>query len=164
MVIDQALTVLEPKIINRNKYGQLVPGHRCGGAPYKYSPESLQQGIDDFFDSCNKENKTPTWSSLAVYLGTTRETLREYLNNPLFVDILKNAREKTWAKMEEKALANKNNPIFTMFIGKTHYGMVETSHHTTENKNINVNVTVTPEELKKQNKYMDVISALSDSE
>lgn len=61
-----------------------------GGRPLKYqSVEELQLAIDDYFTVTIKEEWT--WTGLALYLDTSRETLREYKERPEFVDSLRKA-------------------------------------------------------------------------
>lgn len=60
------------------------------GRPLKFgSVEELQLKIDQYFEDTLKEEWT--WTGLALYLDTSRETLREYKERPEFVDSLKKA-------------------------------------------------------------------------
>jgi len=49
----------------------------------------LDSKIQDYFDVTPKDEWT--WTGLALHLGTSRETLREYKERPEYVDSLKKA-------------------------------------------------------------------------
>lgn len=88
-----------------------------GGRPLKFeSAEVLQQKIDEYFDWCDSRvTKVPTkagvievpdprpytMSGLAYYLGTNRETIRNYSNREEFFDTISRAREKVEQFVEE---------------------------------------------------------------
>lgn len=60
------------------------------GRPLKFeTPEILQAKIDAYFTETPKDEWT--WTGLALYLDTSKETLREYKERPEFVDPLKKA-------------------------------------------------------------------------
>ncbi len=60
------------------------------GRPLKFKTKNeLDKAIDSYFDNTPKDEWT--WTGLALYLGTSRETLREYKERPEFVDSLKKA-------------------------------------------------------------------------
>jgi len=60
------------------------------GRPLKFETvEILQQKIDEYFEVTSKDEWT--WTGLALFLDTSRETLREYKEREEFVDSLKKA-------------------------------------------------------------------------
>lgn len=71
--------------------------------PLKFkSVEELNEQIDSYFNETSKEEWTWTW--LALYLDTSRETLREYKERPEFVDSLKKAllKVENWYEIDLK--------------------------------------------------------------
>lgn len=89
------------------------------GRPLKFqSTEELQSKIDEYF----KNTDCPTITELALHLGTTRETLREYKERPEFVDSIMRALTICEAYVEKGALQNKLNAQFSMFNLKNNYG------------------------------------------
>ena len=71
------------------------------GRPMKYTPEGFHIKIQAFFGDCIENKKVPTKGGLAIYLDTTRETLREYENRPEYVDAIKKAYiiiEEEWVQ------------------------------------------------------------------
>lgn len=45
------------------------------------NPEELQEKIDRYFETIGAAEKPPTMSGLALFLGTTRQTLLNYINS-----------------------------------------------------------------------------------
>ncbi len=64
------------------------------GRPLKFqSVQELQNGIDDYFSATPKEEWT--WTGLALFLDTDKETLKDYRENRAdFIAPLKNAMLK----------------------------------------------------------------------
>lgn len=95
------------------------------------TPESLEAKVDEYFDWCfvRKYNSKlgrevavevhpPTLSGLARYLGfTSRGTLLNYKNdaNPLFEDILSEARLRIEEYLESRLVTIKGNPAGIIF-------------------------------------------------
>lgn len=64
-----------------------------------------------------------TVSGLAVYLGTSRETLMNYEKKDEFFDTIKEAKDRIYAYTEESLFTNKpTGPIFSL---KNNYGWVD---------------------------------------
>jgi hypothetical protein len=108
----------------------------AGGRPPKYKTAAeLQSKIEDYFDSCwiekitqvtdidgkitesnvRYQEKPYTIAGLASYLGfTSRQSLLNYDINIKFLDIIKRAKFKIEANVEEYLLEGKNaaGPIF----------------------------------------------------
>jgi hypothetical protein len=98
----------------------------AAGRPLKFdSVEQFESMIQNYFDICKEEKRPPTITGLALHLGTTRETLREYKERPEFVDSIKYALSYCESWLEENALMNKSNPTFTSFVLKNNYGWVD---------------------------------------
>lgn len=58
------------------------------GRPLKYkNKEELDKAIDSYFDNTPKEEWT--WTGLALYLDTSRQTLLNYTGREEFVDSIK---------------------------------------------------------------------------
>ena len=71
------------------------------GRPPKYTPEEFDIKVQSFFQDCIENKKVPTKGGLALYLDTTRETLREYEGKVEYVDALKKAYtliEEEWVQ------------------------------------------------------------------
>lgn len=71
-----------------------------------------------------KEQVKPyTVSGLAVYLGTSRETLMNYSKRAKYFDTIKNAKDKIYAFTEESLFTSK--PTGAIFSLKNNYGWVD---------------------------------------
>lgn len=90
-----------------------------GGRPLKFqSPEELDKRIDAYFD----EDDFPTITGLALYLDTSRETLREYSERPEFVDSIKRAVDRCEHFVNRGMLSGKLNVTGAIFNLKNNYG------------------------------------------
>ena len=86
------------------------------------SAEELEKGINKYFEDCDKNNKPYTMSGLAYSLGIDRVTLIRYGDRDSFATLIKNAKAKVQAQLEENALTGKGNATFTIFNLKNNYG------------------------------------------
>lgn len=84
--------------------------------------EQLQKGIDAYFKECDEKEKPYTMSGLALSLGIDRVTLINYGKSDLFFTLVKEAKDKVQAQLEENALMGKGNATFTIFNLKNNYG------------------------------------------
>lgn len=84
--------------------------------------EQLQKGIDKYFKDCDEKGKPYTMSGLAYSLGIDRVTLINYGKNDLFFTLIKEAKDRVQAQLEENALMGKGNATFTIFNLKNNYG------------------------------------------
>ena len=84
--------------------------------------EQLQAGIDKYFQKCDEDKRPYTMSGLALSLGIDRVTLINYGKNDLFFTLIKEAKDKVQAQLEENALIGKGNATFTIFNLKNNYG------------------------------------------
>ena len=100
--------------------------------------ETLDKKIDEYFLVTSKDEWTMTW--LAVFLDTSRETLREYKERPEFVDSIKKALDKVemWYEIDLKKKGN----TWTIFALKNFDWK---DKFESENKNDNTNVDVSSE-------------------
>ena len=90
------------------------------GRPLKFqSVEELQNGIQAYFDECQQSDRPLTITGLCLALGTTRELLCDYSNNPVFSDAIKQAKEIVANYAEEQCLTARN-PAGAIFIAKNH--------------------------------------------
>lgn len=106
------------------------------------TPEELKQKVESYFD----EEKVPTWSGLALYLGfNSRQALNYYMDEkPGFLDPLKKALLKIEIEYE-KGLAGRN-PAGSIFALKN-FGW--TDRQEVISRNVNYNTELTQEEIKK---------------
>lgn len=88
--------------------------------------EELQKGIDKYFAQCDENQKPYTMSGLAYSLGIDRVTLINYGKNDLFFTLIKEAKDRVQAQLEENALMGKSNSTFTIFNLKNNYGWRDT--------------------------------------
>jgi hypothetical protein len=104
--------------------GEIVTTNR--GRPLLYkNNKALKSKVDDYFKQCNTLRDLPTITELAVYLGTSRETLREYKARPEFVDTIKEAMAKCEAALEKRALLGGLNATMAIFSLKNNYGWID---------------------------------------
>lgn len=97
------------------------------GRPLKYTVEELEKKINDYFEYCDKTGKPYTVTGLAVFLGTSRETLLDYEGRPAFTDAIQKAKEKCKAYAEEYLFSGKN-PTGAIFSLTNNYGWVNKQH------------------------------------
>jgi len=95
--------------------------------------ETLKKGINKYFQDCDKKQKPYTMSGLAYSLGIDRVTLINYGKNDLFFTLIKEAKDRVQAQLEENALMGKGNATFTIFNLKNNYGWRDTVE--VDNKN-----------------------------
>lgn len=84
--------------------------------------EELKKGIEAYFNMCDEKEKPYTMSGLALSLGVDRITLINYGKRDLFFTLIKEAKERVQAQLEENALMGKSNSTFTIFNLKNNYG------------------------------------------
>lgn len=84
--------------------------------------EELQKGMDLYFEECDKTGKPYTMSGLAYSLGIDRRTLINYGKTDSYFTLVKKAKQKIEAQLEENALLGKSNSTFTIFNLKNNYG------------------------------------------
>lgn len=85
------------------------------------SEEELSKGIEEYFEDCKKREKPYTMSGLAVWLGITRQTLVNYSHKDKFFPLIKKAKEKVQAQIEENTLDGTFNTTFAIFSLKANY-------------------------------------------
>lgn len=84
-------------------------GKHPGGRPRAYtSPEEMQQDIDLYFFTCEKEKRPKTMSGLANALRMDRKSLLNYKNRDRFFHTVKKAREIVQQYVEEYLFQGKN--------------------------------------------------------
>lgn len=104
--------------------GELVTTGRGRPLMFKNNKE-LKERVDEYFNQCNTLRDLPTITELAVFLGTSRETLREYKARPEFVDTIKEAMAKCEAALEKRALLGGLNATMAIFSLKNNYGWID---------------------------------------
>lgn len=88
----------------------------------KYKDEKdLEKGIEEYFEDCKKREKPYTMSGLALWLGITRKTLLNYSYKEKFYPLVKKAKEKVQAQIEENSLDGTFNTTFAIFSLKANY-------------------------------------------
>lgn len=153
-------SVPSPDKKQRDEKGRLLPGVQIAKGHFKFTPQELKEKLCNYFKECQEQDKIPTIINMCLAIDTTRETIREYLQNPLFVDEIKKAKERICGEWEQKALRNKINPIFTMFLLKNHYGYTDVRHVEQHTQAVSVNITAKTEDLKLDKKRINAINAL----
>jgi hypothetical protein len=102
------------------------------------SPQELKEKIDKYFTDMDVDDRPYTIAQLAVYLGCDRDVIYRYEHkNDEYHDIIKEARNKIIAYLEERTI-NGNNPAGKIFILKQ-YGYSDRVQ--TENVNVNISKT-----------------------
>lgn len=87
--------------------------------------KQLEELINKYFEDCDNKVKPYTMSGLAYALGIDRITLINYSKDELFFTLIKNAKDRVQAQLEENALMGKGNATFTIFNLKNNYGWVD---------------------------------------
>lgn len=101
----------------------------------KYKDEKeLKTLIDKYFLDCEDRKVPYTMSGLAYAIGIDRTTLINYGKDELFSTLIKNAKDKVEAQLEENALMGKSNATFTIFNLKNNYGWKDQQEVKTTNE------------------------------
>lgn len=110
------------------------------------SAADLQERVDNYFAYAEENKKPYSIAKLALYMGCDRQTIYNYEKDQEYFDIIKKAREKCIANLEERLLEFGN--AGQIFIAKN-YGYTDRQEITSNNKNenINHNVEATEEEV-----------------
>ena len=87
--------------------------------------KQLEELINKYFEDFDNKDKPYTMSGLAYALGIDRITLINYSKDELFFTLIKNAKDRVQAQLEENALMGKGNATFTIFNLKNNYGWVD---------------------------------------
>ena len=75
------------------------------GQPPKWeSREKLQHDIDDYFAYCKDNTRPLTIAGISAFLGISRQTFYNYSYNDKYFDIIKRARWKIIAYLEEELM------------------------------------------------------------
>ena len=85
------------------------------------SEEELSKGIEEYFENCDKREKPYTMSGLAVWLGIDRTTLINYGKKDKYSTLIKKAKERVQAQIEENAIDGTFNTTFAIFSLKANY-------------------------------------------
>lgn len=95
------------------------------GRPLKFTLKEFQKKITDYFEMCDEKEHPKTINGLVIALGTSRETLREYYERPIFVDTIKRAKLICENDIEIGSLKGKYNPASAIFNLKNNYGWTD---------------------------------------
>ena len=102
-----------------------------GGRPPKFNdPAQFENMCDLYFLSCDehlndqnvKEPTIYTIGGLAIFLGMTREGLRDYSNKTEYADVVKRAKDKIIGRVESMLLTGKCSPAGAIFWLKNNGG------------------------------------------
>lgn len=83
--------------------------------------EDLSKGIEEYFEDCKKREKPYTMTGLAVWLGIDRTTLINYGKKDKYSTLIKKAKERVQAQIEENAMDGTYNTTFAIFNLKANY-------------------------------------------
>lgn len=91
-------------------------GYDHPGQPAKWkSKQELQEKIDAYFIYCEDNKRPYTIAGIASFLDVSRQTIYNYSYKEEFFDIIKKARDKIMAYIEEEAIIRGNaGTIFVM--------------------------------------------------
>lgn len=84
--------------------------------PMKFqSVEQLQSLIEEYFEVAESSGTPLTVTGLCLHLDTTRETMMDYQENPMFSDTVKKAKLRVENYAEKKLYGNSpTGPIFAL--------------------------------------------------
>lgn len=98
------------------------------GRPRLYdNVDQMNKIVDKYFKDCKKDDRPYTMSGLAHALGMDRRSLINYSDRDEFFLTIKCARERVEQQLEENALGNKSNAVFTIFNLKNNFGWKDTT-------------------------------------
>lgn len=130
------------------------------GRPLKFKDaKELEKKVSEYFVWADVNNKPYTIARLALFLDVDRQTIYNYAEHQEFFDIIKRARDKIIASLEETLyIEGKPGQIF---IAKN-YGYTDKQEVESKNVNYNKNEDVTllsaaerKAELEKTNKEIE---------
>ena len=78
--------------------------HSAGQPPKWESREKLQSDINEYFEYCKDNGRPQTIAGISAYLGISRQTFYNYSYNEEYFDIIKKARWKIIAYLEEELM------------------------------------------------------------
>ena len=112
------------------KTGQFLPGNCLASKNAYYNdPKVLEAAVDDYFTTCDAEERPPIVTGLALHLGFNgRQSLFDYLNRPgrsPYADIIRRAKSRIEADRVEKMLTNKNNVVGCIFYLKNNHNYLD---------------------------------------
>ncbi len=108
------------------------------GKPLKFTLKHLQDGIIYYFNECKKLSLHPTVCGLALCLGTTRVTLKEYENNGVYASTIKEAKNLI-ESYKNQLLLDKDRPVGVIFDLKNNHGWIDKVEHVNTGE-ININI------------------------
>lgn len=110
--------------------------------------KKLKAEINKFFRICEEEAKPVTRTSLAVYLGLTKDELMRYMSGEFDSDEVVYSKELMLAdtKIEEYAerllFTRDKGHTAIMFYLKTNFGWTEKVEEEKQNEDVSVNISV----------------------
>lgn len=121
------------------------------------SPEEVEKAIREYFEVCNQTSQIPSIKALALYMGVTFDTLKEYMLDPVspYFNALNLARDMCHVVLENGAMNNKINPATYMFTAANYYGMKNT-----QSLEINRGTTETEKQLAKSEESLEALRKL----
>lgn len=106
------------------------------------SKKKLQEGINNYFEKCDKDNRPYSMSGLAYHLGIDRVTLINYGKTESYFTLIKDAKDRVQAQIEENALCGKGNATFSIFNLKNNYGWKDETSVNVEKETPSVEIKV----------------------
>ncbi|MBQ7141421.1 MAG: hypothetical protein IJO32_07975 [Bacilli bacterium] len=117
IVVSRNFDKLEER--HKNKSQQIFPNY-----------EECRDEVEGYFKLCDKYDIIPTIASLSLYLGTNRDTIYQYANNPKMYecsDILRSAIATCQGYHENAFMSGEVPPVAFIFYAKNYYGMKDTT-------------------------------------
>ena len=121
------------------------------------SPEEVEKSIREYFELCVSTSQVPSIKALALYMGVTFDTLKEYMLDPVspYFNALNLARDMCHVVLENGAMNNKINPATYMFTAANYYGMKNT-----QSLEINRGTTEAEKQLAKSEESLEALRKL----
>lgn len=119
------------------------------GRPLSFkTPKELEEKVKEYFLYADSNEKPYSIAKLALFLDCDRQTVYNYQEKDEFFDIIKKARERCIAALEERLL--EEGKPGQIFIAKN-YGYTDKQEIVSENRNINQDITnLSKEDIQKQ--------------
>ena len=113
--------------------------------PFKYTPEELNDKIDEYFNSHNTKDNIPKWPGMLNHIGLSDEMLRLYRTEEKYIragylEVVKRAERRFSETLIQLGVDNPNLQSLVIFLLKQPHNGGYTDKQVIEAKDVSVNI------------------------